>query len=255
MMPLRKVALVTGPNTRAEYDFRSRLTGGRATVDVRLFPVHLRDATDIAEGIRRAADDEEVDAIVIMRGGGAPYDLHHFNQPMVLEAIAAAACRKFVLTAIGHAQDETLADRLASHSEPVPTAAATYLNRRLFEHCEKAPRDAVSRRTDVSRARGVRRWPNQRVVPRIRNWFRRWIRRTTIFAVGVLFGAFASPAFLFHTSRKQPNPAMLQGAPATGSLPSSGRHSEAKTGGARQNKVENRSGGMGNEETPKSSRR
>ena len=221
-------------------------------MDVRLFPVRLRDAADIAEGIRRAADDEEVDAIVVTRGGGAPYDLHHFNQPIVLEAIAAAVCRKFVLTAIGHAQDETLADQLASHSEPVPTDAATYLNRRLFEQYEKAPRDAVSRRTDATRARGARRWPTHRGVPRIRNWIRRWIQRTTIFAVGVAFGAFVSPTFLFHTSRKQPNPVMEQGSSTTGSPPSSGRHSEARPGSAKHSKVENSSS---DDEAFKSSRR
>jgi len=141
-MPLRQIGLVTGANTRAEYDVCDRLNRGRFGIGVKTFDVRLRKAASIAEGIDLATNDKSIDAIVIARGGGAPYDLHHFNQPVVLKAIAAAVRRKFVLTAIGHAQDETLADQLASHCEPVPTAAATYINSRAFEY-QKRPREAL----------------------------------------------------------------------------------------------------------------
>jgi hypothetical protein len=221
-MPLRRIGLVTGANTRAEYDFRTRLTGGRFRVEVKLFPVRLRDAADIADGIERAGNDDDVDAIVIARGGGAPYDLHHFNQPQVLEAIATAVCQKFVLTAIGNAQDETLADQLASHSEPVPTAAATYLNRQYFEF-EKGLRDAGARPTSAPWDSRPKRGP----VSRIKSWFRLWLRRATIFTLGALTGTLAVPPFLAHFNRRQPNPDVKSSLPTNG-FSSSKRRPEAE---------------------------
>ncbi len=198
-MPLRRIGLVTGDNTRAEHDVRWRLNRSKCSIGVKLFPVHLRDAASIAEGIGQAASDPEVDAIVVARGGGASYDLHHFNRPEVLRAIAEAVRQKFVLTAIGHAKDRTLADELASHSEPVPTTAASYLINQVFKHEETA--------------RGAGRLPSPPrtqpaqpgLVYRAKRWFRRWLRRATIFAAGALAGSLLTPLYLTHVGDKQPS--------------------------------------------------
>jgi hypothetical protein len=198
-MPIRCIGLVTGPNTRAEFDFRKRIEHGPTKAEVKLFPVHLRNAADIADGINRAGENDEVDVIVITRGGGSPYDLHRFSQPQVLEAIATAVRRKFVLTAIGHTQDETLSDRLASYSETVPTAAAVYINHQYYEHKKKQ----VGMVEGLGTAAWNERVHNRSLISRARSWFRRWLRRTIIFTLGAIVGAFAGPPFLSHLRHKQ----------------------------------------------------
>lgn len=157
--PIRRIGLVTGRG-RAEADLHATLNPSHLIakrvprIDVKPFQVRLRDPGDIAAGISRAAADPAVQLIVVARGGGAPVDLHQFNTPEVLNAMADAVTKKFVLTAIGHAEDRTLADLLASHSEPAPVAAGAWVrkaesNRYYREQdanrgAEKAAADAES---------------------------------------------------------------------------------------------------------------
>ena len=65
---------------------------------------------DIAEAIDRASR-EDVDAIVVLRGGGSYEDRYPFNTEPVVRAIVRS--RHPVVTAIGHTGDRHLADEVA----------------------------------------------------------------------------------------------------------------------------------------------
>jgi hypothetical protein len=181
----------------------------------------------------------DVEAIVVVRGGGSPFDLHRFDQPEVLEAIAGAVCSgSFVLVAIGHAQDEPLANQIASHSEATPTAAATYLNKLLYrEEAEESARDLASSIDDVAPARSRRPPSRKGLLQRAADRVGRWLRWTVIFGVGVLVGALVVSSFPFLPGRKQPSPAVEQVAPPMGST--YGRHTEARASSAKRAKTEN----------------
>jgi exodeoxyribonuclease VII large subunit len=62
-----------------------------------------------------------IDIIIVMRGGGSHDDLAGFNEPIVIEAIHSST--KYVMTAIGHEADTTLADRCSNYQAPTPSAA------------------------------------------------------------------------------------------------------------------------------------
>ena len=79
---------------------------------------------DIAEAIDRASR-EDVDAIIVLRGGGSYEDLYPFNTEPVVRAIARS--RHPVVTAIGHTGDRHLADEIADAVFKTPTAAAEYI--------------------------------------------------------------------------------------------------------------------------------
>ncbi len=74
------------------------------------------------------------DVILIARGGGGRGELACFDAEVVARAIAE--CPVPVWTAIGHASDATVADRVANRSCPTPSAAAHTLVEqvRAFEH-------------------------------------------------------------------------------------------------------------------------
>jgi exodeoxyribonuclease VII large subunit len=79
-------------------------------------------AEEIVRGIELLNTVDEVETIVVARGGGSLEDLWAFNEELVVRAIFAS--RKPVISGVGHEVDVTLADFAADLRAPTPTAAA-----------------------------------------------------------------------------------------------------------------------------------
>ena len=76
----------------------------------------------IARGIAAADKDPEVDTIILGRGGGSAEDLWTFNTRAVVEAVYA--CKKPIVSAVGHETDYTLCDYAADMRGATPSHAA-----------------------------------------------------------------------------------------------------------------------------------
>lgn len=76
----------------------------------------------IARGIAAADKDPEVDTIILGRGGGSAEDLWPFNTRAVVEAVYA--CKKPIVSAVGHETDYTLCDYAADMRGATPSHAA-----------------------------------------------------------------------------------------------------------------------------------
>ncbi len=120
----RTVGVVTSPTGAAVRDilkvlrrrFPVRVLLAPATVQGRSAPAELIQALTALD--RR----DDVDVIILARGGGSTEDLWCFNDEGLARAVAA--CGKPVVSAIGHEVDTVLTDLTADSRAPTPSAAA-----------------------------------------------------------------------------------------------------------------------------------
>ena len=120
-----KIGIATSPTGAAVRDLISVIKRRNPGVDILLAPclVQGEDAVlSIARAVERLDARDDVDVIIVGRGGGSMEDLWAFNEMPVLEAIHKA--NKPVISAVGHETDFTLADFVADLRAATPSAAA-----------------------------------------------------------------------------------------------------------------------------------
>lgn len=140
-----KVALVTSDKSRTINDVME-VFKPYSKIQVQLYPIKLRDAEHIADGIRYASQ-ESVDVIMIVRGGGSDSDFEVFDEPCVVKAIFESKIP--VIVGIGHSDNMTFADQVADRSETTPTKAANFLVEQIG-HMPKEQTNASSQQKPAS---------------------------------------------------------------------------------------------------------
>ncbi len=129
-VPLR-VGVVSSAGTAAWHDFhhelaRSGFAFQLVLADTRVQgPGAARRVTRAITALSAHATRHGLDAIVVIRGGGARNELATFDAEPIARAIAAAPVP--VLTGLGHEIDRSVADEVAHTSLKTPTACATCL--------------------------------------------------------------------------------------------------------------------------------
>lgn len=121
----KKVGIVTSPTGAAIRDILRVLKRRNEGIDVLLCPVKVQGegaAQEIARAIETLNRFEDIDVLIVGRGGGSLEDLWAFNEEIVARAIAAS--RIPVISAVGHEIDFTIADFVADLRAPTPSAAA-----------------------------------------------------------------------------------------------------------------------------------
>ena len=106
-----------------------------------IWPVKVQGegaALEIAQGIKELGESGLVEVMIVGRGGGSLEDLWAFNEEVVARAIFAAPVP--VISAVGHEIDFTIADFVADHRAPTPTAAAEMVVPRKEELDRKSTR-------------------------------------------------------------------------------------------------------------------
>ena len=119
-VPLR-VGLVASPGTEGYSDFTGQLLNSGFGFQITLVKTAVQGEaapTQIISAIE-TLDDEGVDIICLVRGGGSKGDLACFDDERVARAIAASSTPVF--TGIGHTGDESVADLVAHTRAITPT--------------------------------------------------------------------------------------------------------------------------------------
>jgi len=120
-----KVAIITSPTGAALRDFLKIAQTRESHVHLQILPVKVQGteaAPEIIKAIQLANDLNDIDIIVLCRGGGSIEDLWAFNEEEVGRAINKSKIP--IVTGIGHEIDFTIADFCADFRCPTPTGVA-----------------------------------------------------------------------------------------------------------------------------------
>lgn len=132
-MPLR-VGLITGESTAAYKDFTTRLSVSpfKFTVVTAYAKMQGNDTeSSIIAALETLRQNEDIDVVCIVRGGGAKTDLNYFDSEALCRAVANYPIPVF--TGIGHEIDKSLLDEVAYMSCITPTDCAKRLVERAQE--------------------------------------------------------------------------------------------------------------------------
>ena len=121
----KRIGVVTSPSGAVIQDIITTVSRRFPGVEIVLYPTKVQGegaAEEIARNIARANEREDLDVLIIGRGGGSIEDLWAFNEEIVVRAIFES--RLTVISSVGHETDVTLADFVADRRAATPTAAA-----------------------------------------------------------------------------------------------------------------------------------
>ena len=134
-MPLlvQRIALLSSSQAAGYQDFTKELARHPYAFHITLFEATMQGPTaedSLIAALEAVAErEEEFDAVVIVRGGGATSDLTCFNSYRLSAHIAQFPLP--VITGIGHDKDQSVADLVAHTTLKTPTAAAGWLIERM----------------------------------------------------------------------------------------------------------------------------
>jgi exodeoxyribonuclease VII large subunit len=120
----RCIGLVTGNDAAAKRDVLTTIQTRFPAANVLVAETYVqgpRAALEIVEALRALSDRDDVDVIILTRGGGSFEDLLPFSDERLVRAVAA--CRVPIVSAVGHEQDTPLCDLAADVRASTPTAA------------------------------------------------------------------------------------------------------------------------------------
>ena len=136
----RRIGIITSPTGAAIRDILQILRRRFALMEVIIYPVQVQgeeSAAQIVTAIEKANQRNEVDLLIVTRGGGSLEDLWSFNDERVALAIHHSALP--VVSAVGHEIDVTIADYVADARAPTPSAAAELISpeaETLYRHLD-----------------------------------------------------------------------------------------------------------------------
>lgn len=121
----KKIGVVTSRSGAVIQDIITTVSRRFPGVEIILYPTKVQGegaAEEIARNIARANERDDLDVLIIGRGGGSIEDLWAFNEEIVVRSIFES--RLPIISSVGHETDVTLADFVADKRAATPTAAA-----------------------------------------------------------------------------------------------------------------------------------
>ncbi len=189
VVPLR-LGIVSSSQAAGFADARKHLMESGIAFSITLCDVRVQgdEAVPMIVGaIQALSRRDDIDLVLVMRGGGSKNDLAAFDDERIVMAIAR--CRHPVFTGIGHQVDQSIADIVAHTECKTPTACADavieIVNDFLHDLNSTAAHVRSATLTAVEKARGKMRLNRERLVTRARTALERQGQRVALHAATV----------------------------------------------------------------------
>lgn len=152
------IGVITSSTGSVVRDIINILSRRFYNVNIKVYPVQVQGeqaAGQIAAAVRRLNVLDNVDVIIVARGGGSLEELWAFNEEVVARSIYESTIP--VISAVGHETDFTIADFVADVRASTPSAAAELAmpERTLVENSldslKMRLRNAVTKKTATDR--------------------------------------------------------------------------------------------------------
>lgn len=121
----QKIGIVTSPTGAAIRDIINVAKRRNSSIDLLIYPALVQGekaSMDLIKGIEYFDNREDIDLIILARGGGSIEELWAFNNENL--AYAVYNCSKPVISGVGHETDFTICDFVSDFRAPTPSAAA-----------------------------------------------------------------------------------------------------------------------------------
>jgi exodeoxyribonuclease VII large subunit len=119
------IGVITSPTGAAVRDIITTIHRRYPIAKIVVYPALVQGdqaKRSIVQSIEAANENEELDVIILGRGGGSIEELWAFNEEAVARAIFSSELP--IISAVGHETDFTIADFVADLRAPTPTGAA-----------------------------------------------------------------------------------------------------------------------------------
>lgn len=121
----KKIGVITSPTGAAVKDIINVSKRRNKGVEILIYPALVQGENapkDLINGINYFSNRDDINTIIIARGGGSIEELWAFNNEDL--AYAIYNCNKPVISGVGHETDFTICDFVSDRRAPTPSAAA-----------------------------------------------------------------------------------------------------------------------------------
>ena len=148
----KKIAIITSHTGAAVHDIIRVITKRNKTVSIIVIPVLVQGESakdQISAAIDYANTRDDIDILIIGRGGGSIEELWAFNEEKVARAIFRS--RIPIISAVGHETDFTVSDLVADVRAATPSAAGEIAVRELSSIYQNLDRFVEGLQYSISR--------------------------------------------------------------------------------------------------------
>lgn len=120
-----RIGVITSPTGAAVRDIIHVTRRRNKNIDILIYPSLVQGAAaseDIIRGLRYLNSLDDIDVIIIARGGGSIEELWSFNDEAL--AYEVYKSKKPIISGVGHETDFTIIDFVSDRRAPTPSAAA-----------------------------------------------------------------------------------------------------------------------------------
>ena len=131
---IKKIGVITSQTGAVLHDIQNVAFRRNPTIEIVVFPARVQGngaEKTIIDGLKYFDKCEDIDCIIIARGGGSIEDLQPFNTEVLAREIVKNS--KPVISAVGHETDFTICDFASSLRASTPSVAAELVSKNLFD--------------------------------------------------------------------------------------------------------------------------